>query len=123
MQRRDINGESAHAQAVLISGHRSIYVSGQVAVDSEGDAIGTDVETQATVIFERIGRFLGEAGATLDDVVKITTFLTNMDDYAAFARARSQAFPHRKPASSTVAVSALSRPDFLLEIEAVAAIA
>jgi 2-iminobutanoate/2-iminopropanoate deaminase len=122
VERHDVDGTGLHAQAVMVSGHRSIYVSGQVAVDSDGNVIGGDVGTQAQAIFERIAGFLSEYGATLSDVVKITTFLTDMDEYEAFSAVRAHYFPGRKPASSTVGVNALSQPGFLLEIEAVAAI-
>lgn len=122
MERRDIGQSGLHAQAVMVAGHRTIYVSGQVAADESGRAVGSDVGTQARFVFERIAQLLGEYGATLDDVVKITTFLTDMAAYAPFSEARSNSFPRRKPASSTVEVSALSHPDFLIEIEAVAAI-
>ena len=123
MQRRDIGQSGLHAQAVMVAGHGTIYVSGQVAVDGQGAAVGDDVATQARVIFERIAQYLAEFGATLDDVVKITTFLTDMETYDQFSAVRSSFFPDGKPASSTVEVSALSQPDFLIEIEAVAAVA
>jgi 2-iminobutanoate/2-iminopropanoate deaminase len=123
VERRDIGQTGLHAQAVMVAGHRSIYVSGQVAADGSGRAVGSDVATQARVVFERIAQLLGEFGATMDDVVKITTFLTDMSSYDAFSGVRSTFFPRRKPASSTVEVSALSHPDFLIEIEAVAAVA
>jgi enamine deaminase RidA (YjgF/YER057c/UK114 family) len=106
----------------MVGGHRTVYVSGQVAADDDGNPIGVDVAAQASAVFERITRFLAECGATLDDVVKITTFLVDMDDYGAFSEVRARYFPRRKPASSTVAVRALSRPEFRIEIEAVAAI-
>ena len=122
VQRFDIGGEGLHAQAVLVSGHRTIYVSGQVAVDADGRAIGGDVATQARAVFERIATYLAEFGATMDDVVKITTFLTDMREYGPFSAVRAEFFPGRKPASSTVGVKALSDPDFLIEIEAVAAV-
>lgn len=123
MDRQDVGQSGLHAQAVMVSGQRTIYVSGQVAVDDSGMPIGDDITEQARVVFERVGQYVAEFGATLDDVVKITTFLTSMDDYAAFSAVRSEFFPRRKPASSTVQVSALSKPQFLIEIEAVAAIA
>ena len=124
MERRDIDGEGMHAQAVMVAGQpRLIFVSGQVAVDPGGETIGSDVATQARAVFERISRYLSECGASLADVVKITTFLTDMDEYAAFAEVRAEFFPARKPASSTVGVKALSRPEYLIEVEAVAAIA
>lgn len=122
MERLDVGEAGLHAQAVMVSARRAIYVSGQVAVDEQGAAVGDDVATQARVVFDRIGRHLAEFGATFNDVVKITTFLTNMADYADFSAVRSAVFAGRKPASSTVEVSALSNPAFLIEIEAVAAI-
>jgi len=122
VERRDIGGEGLHAQAVMVSGHRSIYVSGQVAVDADGQPVGSDVGTQARAVFERIAGFLDQVGATMDDVVKITTFLTDMNEYASFSAVRAEFFPGRKPASSTVGVKALSQPEFLIEVEAVAAI-
>ena len=123
MERRDIGGEGLHAQAVMIAGQaRLIYVSGQVAVGAEGETIGSDVAQQARAVFERIEGHLAECGASLEDVVKITTFLTDMDEYGPFAEVRAEFFPGRKPASSTVGVKALSRPDYLIEVEAVAAI-
>lgn len=123
MERRDIGVEGLHAQAVMVgAGQRLIYVSGQVAVDGAGNTIGGDVATQARAVFERIAGLLGELGASLDDVVKITTFLTDMGQYAPFAAVRADFFPRRKPASSTVGVKELSRPEYLIEIEAVAAL-
>jgi reactive intermediate/imine deaminase len=122
VERSDVGAAGLHAQAVMVGGHRTVYVSGQVAADEEGNPIGNDVGAQAAAVFERIARFLDECGATLDDVVKITTFLVDMDDYQEFSEVRARYFPRRKPASSTVAVQALSRPEFLIEIEAVAAI-
>ena len=122
MERRDVGEAGLHAQAVLVGGHRTIYVSGQVAADDDGNPIGADVGAQATAAFERIARFLAEYGASMDDVVKITTFLVDMDDSASFSAVRARFFPRRKPASSTVAVRALSRPEFRIEIEAVAAV-
>lgn len=122
VERRDVGEAGLHAQAVMVGAHRTVYVSGQVAADDAGNPIGEDVATQATAAFERISRFLGQYGATMDDVVKITTFLVDMNDYAAFSAVRASFFPRRKPASSTVAVRSLSSPQFRIEIEAVAAI-
>lgn len=122
MERRDIGGEGLHAQAVMVGGHRVVYVSGQVAADATGLPVDGDIAAQADVVFGRIQSLLGDYGASLDDVVKITTFLTDMDDYTEFSRVRARFFPERKPASTTVAVRALSDPRFLIEVEAVAAI-
>ena len=97
-----------------------LFVSGQVAQDGNGNTVGIgDCEAQTRQVMARIQTIVESAGATLADVVKITTFLVNLDDYPAFSRVRSETFPENPPASSTVVVAALVRPEFLVEVEAV----
>ena len=97
-----------------------LFVSGQVAQDGDGNTVGIgDCEVQTRQVMARIQTIIAAAGATMQDVVKITTFLVNLDDYPAFSRVRSETFPSSPPASSTVVVAALVRPEFLVEVEAV----
>jgi len=95
-------------------------VSGQVGVDGTGKIAGDDCGSQAEKCLNNIQIALKNAGAELSDITKITTFLVNMDDYPAYAAVRLKWFPANGPASSTVGVNALVRPEFLIEIEAVA---
>lgn len=98
-----------------------LFVSGQVAQDSDGNPVGVgDCEAQTRQVMARLRTIVETAGATMQDVVKITTFLVNLDDYPAFSRVRAETFPGSPPASSTVVVAALVRPEFLVEVEAVA---
>jgi enamine deaminase RidA (YjgF/YER057c/UK114 family) len=60
------------------------------------------------------------AGGSMADVIKITCFLTNVADYPAYGKVRVETFPNDPPASSTVIVAGLVRPEFLVEVEAVA---
>ena len=100
-----------------------MYTSGQVALDPEGNLVGKDdMGAQARQVFENIRAVLAEAGGSMDDVVKITSFITDMSQYADFAAARTEAFPNDIPASSTVATPELVNPDLLVEVEAVAII-
>lgn len=97
-----------------------LYVSGQVAQDGEGNTVGIgDAGAQTRQIMSRIQTIVEAAGATMQDVVKITTFIVNIDDYPAFSQVRSETFPTEPPASSTVVVAGLVRPEFLVEVEAV----
>lgn len=97
-----------------------LFVSGQVAQDGNGNTVGIgDCEAQTRQVMARIQTIVEAAGAGMSDVVKITTFLVNLDDYPAFSRVRSETFPESPPASSTVVVAALVRPEFLVEVEAV----
>ena len=97
-----------------------LFVSGQIAQDGEGNLVGPgDCAAQTRQVMSRIRTIVEAAGATMQDVVKITTFLVNLDDYPAFSTVRSETFPESPPASSTVVVAALVRPEFLVEVEAV----
>ena len=75
---------------------------------------------QAGQVFRNVEAALEAAGATMDDLTKITAFLVNVDDYDAYAAVRADLFPKGGPASSTVIITELVRPDFLIEIEAIA---
>lgn len=100
---------------------RHVFVSGQVAHDGSGKLVGAgDCGAQAGQCFKNVDAALKAAGATMDDVVKITAFLVNAADYDAYAAARLRAFPGAAPASSTVIVKALVRPELLVEVEALA---
>ncbi len=99
----------------------TVYVSGQVALDEDGQVVGVgDCGAQAGQVFRNVEAALKAAGATMDDLTKITAFLVDVDDYQAYATVRSDLFPKDGPASSTVIIAALVRPDFLIEIEGIA---
>lgn len=100
-----------------------IFVSGQVAADENGELVGIgDAGAQAAQCFSNVEAALTAAGASWDDVTKITCFLVNADDYSAYAEVRNGIFPENGPASSTVIVTALVRPEMLVEIEAFAVV-
>ena len=97
-----------------------LFISGQVAQDNDGNTVGVgDCEAQTRHIMSRIQTIAAAAGASMADAVKITTFITDISDYPAFSRVRSETFPNNPPASSTVVVAGLVRPEFLVEVEAV----
>lgn len=97
-----------------------LFVSGQVAQDNNGNVVGVgDCEAQTRHVMSRIRIIVEAAGGAMQDVVKITTFLTQLDNYPAFNKVRSETFPSSPPASSTVIVAGLVRPEFLVEVEAV----
>ncbi len=101
----------------------TVYVSGQVGFDPDGNIVGgDDMAAQARQVFANIRTVLEMAGATMNDVVKITAFLTDLGRYAGYSAARAEAFPDRVPASTAVATPALVFPGLLVEVEAVAVI-
>ena len=98
-----------------------VYVSGQVAFDQEGIVVGLgDMAAQAGQVFANIRVVLAEAGALMDDVVKITAFITDMSQYGEYAAVRAETFSGNLPASATVATPALVLPELLVEVEAIA---
>ncbi|MBI3964144.1 MAG: RidA family protein [Chloroflexi bacterium] len=104
-------------------GRRLIFVSGQISVDASGQVVGVgDAGAQTRQVLENMQTALAAAGATLDDVTKVTVFVTNMADRAAIAKVREEYFTSPHPASTLVQVSALTRPEYLVEIEAFAVV-
>jgi enamine deaminase RidA (YjgF/YER057c/UK114 family) len=105
---------------------RLVFVAGQVAIDADGRVVGEgDVKAQATQVYRNLAAVLGEAGCTLPDVVKLTTFLVRNEDWTPFAEWRRAEYPRLfpdgvYPANTGVVVVELARPTLLLEVEAIA---
>ena len=99
-----------------------VFVAGQIAQDVEGALVGKgDIEAQAVQIFENLKAVLASAGATLDDVVKLTTYTTSLAYRPKIAEVRARYFKSYFPPNTFVVVASLATPEYLLEIEAVAA--
>jgi reactive intermediate/imine deaminase len=124
MQRTELGKRTgSFSPGIAVEGKRLIFVSGQVATDAGGQLVGKgDVGAQARQAFTNVEAVLAEAGASLRDIVKITTFIVSMERYGEFAAVRAEVFGGRYPASSTVGVASLVSADYLIEIEAVAVV-
>ena len=97
-----------------------LFVSGHVSTDASGNVVGVgDCEAQSRQVMSNIRGVIAAAGGRMEDVAKITCFLTDMDNYPAYAKVRLETWPSSPPASSTVGVPALVRPEFLVEVEAI----
>jgi 2-iminobutanoate/2-iminopropanoate deaminase len=112
-------GRYTHAIEVP-PGARWLVVSGQVGVAPDGST-PPDIGGQTENCFRNISAILADAGMSLADVVKITVFLTDEDDIAGFRAARERMTGEALPASTLVVVSRLVRPEWRVEIEALAA--
>jgi 2-iminobutanoate/2-iminopropanoate deaminase len=100
-----------------------LFVSGVVPVDGAGRLVGgDDVVAQARQVFSNLGAVLAAGGATLADVVKVTVFLTDVDDRARINVVRQKAFGEARPASTLVEIAALAIPGARIEVEAVAVV-
>ncbi len=100
-----------------------VFVSGTVGMDKDGNLIKpNDIRAQTRQTFENIKSVLHEAGATMDDVMKVTVFLKNTSDYEGMNEVRKEFFPNTLPASTAVAIADFMLPELLVEIEAIAVI-
>ena len=99
-----------------------LFVSGVVPVDGAGRLVGGDVVAQARQVFSNLGAVLAAGGATFADVVKVTVFLTDVDDRARINVVRQEAFGEARPASTLVEIAALAIPDARIEVDAVAVV-
>ena len=100
-----------------------LFISGQVAIDAAGNLVGKgDVAAQTDQIFKNLAAILAANGATFADVVKMNTFLVDIAARPVIADVRGRYLTGETPASTLVAVTALAHPDYLIEIEAVAAV-
>jgi 2-iminobutanoate/2-iminopropanoate deaminase len=97
-----------------------LFVSGCVPVDGEGVLVPGDVVAQAHQVFANIRLVLKAAGADFADIVKVTVFLTDIEDRAPVNDVRQEVFGDARPASTLVEVSALAIPGARIEVEAIA---
>jgi 2-iminobutanoate/2-iminopropanoate deaminase len=102
---------------VIVSGDL-VYTAGQVALDAEGNVVPGGIEEQTEQVLDNVERCLAAAGCSLDDVVKVTAFVSDLDGFEGFNRAYARRFTTPYPARSTVGVRLA--PGLLVEIEVVA---
>lgn len=111
----------SQVMVVEVGNTRQIYIAGQLARDKNGNCVGKgDMRAQIAQVGENIKAALEAAGATLSDVVKTTTYVTDMEEYFKHQGVRMRYFGQATPTSTTVQVVRLSRPEFMVEIEAFA---
>lgn len=101
----------------------TIYVSGQASLDGEGRLVGAgDVVAQTRQVLDNMKRVLAAAGATLDDVVKVTVYLARCADRPKVNEVRKAYFGANRPASTLIGISEFAIPGMLVEIDAVAVV-
>ncbi len=115
-----------YSQIVQVSSGRIIFIAGQTALDRDGNVVGkNDFAAQAEQVFRNLDIALQAAGCTAGNLVKLTVFLTDMDNLARYREARNRFFglvtPPAAPAVTLVEVSKLYGADFMIEIDAIAA--
>lgn len=111
-----------YSHVVETRGERTVYISGQVALDAHGNLVGPDdLEAQTLQVFTNLLEALASVGASFDHVVKLTYFLVDIGQIQIVRNVRNRFInADRSPASSAVEVRRLFRDDLLIEIEAIA---
>jgi 2-iminobutanoate/2-iminopropanoate deaminase len=102
------------------AGHRLVFTSGQLGIGAD-EQIPADCEAQADLCFANVSAILAEDGMTLADVVRINAYVTDRAHMQGYMRSRDRQFPGRPPASTLMIVSGFTKPEFLVEIEVIAA--
>lgn len=116
--------KTAYSQAMIVSGSRLLFISGQVPVDKDGQLVGRgDFRAQAHQVFRNLQANLEAAGAGWADVVKLTVLVTDMEHFPVFNEVRQEYLQPPFPTATAMAVPALVSPDWMLEIEAFAVLA
>ena len=104
----EIMGAYSHGLKVNLGNNKEmIFVTGQIAQDSNGNVVCEDIEGQTEYVFNCIQKILREADASLDDVVKTQIFLTDINDFSKVSPIRNKYFANSKPVSTLVEVSSL----------------
>lgn len=98
-----------------------IYLSGQAAIDLDGNLVGVgDFDAQAAQVFENIALLLKTAGSSMEQIVKVTIYLTDMANFPKIIELRGQYFTPPYPADTIVQVASLALPELMIEIDVTA---
>ena len=111
-----------YSQGTKVTGAQTIlFLAGQVAYDTDGSVKHSgDFKGQAREVFRAVKALVEAGGGTLDNIVKINTYVTDVRYRPEFRAIREEFFGAKGPASTMVEVSALAHPDYLIEVEAIA---
>lgn len=113
-------GAYSHGYTVDVGDARFIFVTGQIALDENGEVVSDDVVEQTRYVFNRIDRILKEGQASFADVVKAQIFVTDISDFSKVSPIRNEYFADSEPVSTLVEVSSLVHASCKIEIEVIA---
>jgi 2-iminobutanoate/2-iminopropanoate deaminase len=120
---RALKGHTLYSHVVIASEASLVFIAGLVSRDKEGRVVGVgDMGAQIRQVGENLRIALEAAGLGLKDLVKTTTYVTNIDEFFKHPEVRHEIFGQSLPTSTTVEVRRLSHPDMMVEVEAMAVI-
>lgn len=121
MHRIQVNGKDVFSIATASHRRKMIFIAGQLATGANGEIVGVgDMRAQLRQVCENIKVALAAMGATMDDLVQTSTFITSWDKFREAFDVRDEYLGKPLPTSTTVQISALAHPDYMVEISAIA---
>lgn len=123
LHQRRVDNRVLYSHVVSVEPRRLIFVSGQLARDRDGRVVGAgDMRAQLRQTLENVKAALEAAGASLSDLVRTNTYVTDIDEYFKHTDVRMEYYSLAMPTSTTVEVRRLAQPELMVEIDAVAAV-
>lgn len=116
-----IMGAYSHGLKVDMDNSEMIFVTGQIAMNKDGDAVAPDdIEKQTEFVFESIQKILNEAKSSLDDIVKVVIYVTRISDFPKISSIRNKYLANSKPVSTLVEITKTVKKGCDIEIEVIA---
>jgi enamine deaminase RidA (YjgF/YER057c/UK114 family) len=110
-----------YSQGIVTKAGRLLFIAGQTASDKDGNVTGRgDIEAQAHQVFRNLAAVLKEAGASFDNLVMTTTYITDIKHREGYNRVRTQYYKTTPPTSTLVVIKGLARKEYLIEISGIA---
>jgi enamine deaminase RidA (YjgF/YER057c/UK114 family) len=123
LHQRRVDNRVLYSHVVKVEPRELIFVSGQLSRDNEGRIVGAgDMRAQLRQTLENVKAALEAAGASLSDLVRTNTYVTDIDEYFKHTDVRMEYYNHAMPTSTTVEVRRLAQPELMVEIDAIAAV-
>ena len=117
----EIMGAYSHGLKVDVGDSEMIFVTGQIAMDKDGNAVAPDdIEKQTEFVFESIQNILTEANSSLDDVVKVVIYVTRMGDFSKISPIRNKYLANSKPVSTLIEINKTVKEGCDIEIDIIA---
>jgi reactive intermediate/imine deaminase len=117
----NIMGAYSHGIEVDIGDSKMIFVTGQIAMDKDGNAVApNDISKQTEFVFQNIQKILQSSGASLDDVVKAVVYVTDISKFKEISTIRNNYFANSKPVSTLVEINKTVKEGCDIEIEVIA---
>lgn len=112
-----------YSHGIVAEGGRLLFIAGQTAMDKDGNVVGKgDIEAQTHQVYKNLTAVLEEAGASFNNLVMTTTYIVDRKYREGYNKVRMQYYKQHSPTSTLVIITGLAHPDYLIEINAIAAL-